>query len=77
MHSSFKLGEVGARSYVRETLSEGESGFLALNWSGPAPTTQKEADADVDSTVSFWRDWLSTGTFPDHPWRPLHRAQRG
>ena len=22
------------------------------------------------TTVSFWRDWLSTGTFPDHPWRP-------
>ena len=23
------------------------------------------------STVSFWRDWLSSGTFPDHPWRPF------
>ena len=20
--------------------------------------------------MSFWRDWLATGTFPDHPWRP-------
>ena len=38
---------------------------------GPAPTTQQEADADLESTVSFWRDWLSTGTFPDHPWRPF------
>ena len=71
LHSSFQLGEVGARAYVRSALNEGESGFIALTWSGPAPTTQQEADADLESTVSFWRDWLSTGTFPDHPWRPF------
>ncbi len=71
LHSSFKLGQVGARAYVRDALNEGESGFVALTWSGPAPTSQEEADADADATVSFWRDWLSTGTFPDHPWRPF------
>ena len=70
LHSSFQLGEVGARAYVRSTLHEGESGFIALTWSGPPPTTQQEADADLESTVSFWREWLSTGKFPDHPWRP-------
>ncbi len=71
LHSSFQLGQVGARGYVRSALNEGESGFIALTWSGPAPTTQQEADADLESTISFWRDWLSTGTFPDHPWRPF------
>jgi alpha,alpha-trehalase len=71
LHSSFQLGEVGARAYARSALNEGESGFVALTWSGPAPTTQQEADADLESTVSFWRDWLGTGTFPDHPWRPF------
>ena len=71
LHSSFQLGQVGARGYVRSALNEGESGFIALTWSGLAPTTQQEADADLESTVSFWRDWLSTGTFPDHPWRPF------
>ena len=71
LHSSFKLGQVGARAYVRSALNQGESGFVALTWSGPAPTSQEEADADADATVSFWRDWLSTGTFPDHPWRPF------
>ncbi len=71
VHSSFQLGQVGARCYVRSTLKEGESGFVALTWSGPAPTTQEEADADLASTVTFWRDWLSTGKFPDHPWRPF------
>ena len=71
LHSSFKLGQVGARAYVRDALNEGESGFVALTWSGPAPTSQEEAAADADATVNFWRDWLSTGTFPDHPWRPF------
>jgi GH15 family glucan-1,4-alpha-glucosidase len=70
LHSSFQLGQIGARAYVRASLSEGASGFVALTWSGPSPTTQAEADADEASTVTFWRDWLSTGTFPDHPWRP-------
>ena len=71
LHSNFQLGQVGARAYVQAALNEGESGFVALTWSGPAPTTQLEADADLAATVNFWRDWLSTGTFPDHPWRPF------
>ena len=29
----------------------------------------EEAQAQCDDTVRYWRDWLSTGTFPDHPWR--------
>ncbi len=37
---------------------------------GAAPTDQDQANRDVDSTVAYWRHWLATGTFPDHPWRP-------
>ena len=70
LHSSLQLGQVGARAYARASLEEGESGFIALTWSGPPPTTQQAADADQESTVRFWREWLSTGKFPDHPWRP-------
>ena len=70
LHSSLQLGHVAARAYARASLKEGESGFIALTWSGPPPTTRQEADADVESTVGFWREWLSTGIFPDHPWRP-------
>ena len=33
-------------------------------------TTTEAAASDLDATVAFWRDWLATGTFPDHPWRP-------
>ena len=36
LHSSFQLGQVAARAYVRSALNEGESGFIALTWAGPA-----------------------------------------
>jgi GH15 family glucan-1,4-alpha-glucosidase len=68
--SSLRLGIAGARCYARTSLSEGEESFVALSWGGAPPTNQNEANQDLDSTVSFWRDWLATGTFPDHPWRP-------
>ncbi len=68
--SSLRLAIAGARCYAHTTLSEGEESFVALTWGEGAPTTQDEASHDLDSTVSFWRDWLATGTFPDHPWRP-------
>ncbi len=67
--SSLRLGVIGARCYGRTTLAHGESAFVTLSWNGSSPTTQDRADEDVASTVAFWRDWLATGTFPDHPWR--------
>ena len=68
--SSLRLGIAGARCYGRTSLSEGDESFISLSWGGAPPTTQNEANLDLESTVSFWRDWLATGTFPDHPWRP-------
>jgi GH15 family glucan-1,4-alpha-glucosidase len=68
--SSLRLGIAGARAYGRTQLAEGEEGFIALSWGGLPPTTQDEANRDVTSTIGYWRDWLATGTFPDHPWRP-------
>ena len=67
--SSLKLGATGARCYGRTTLEDGESCYVALSWNGSAPTNLEEVSADVDSTVQFWRNWLGTGTFPDHPWK--------
>jgi alpha,alpha-trehalase len=68
--SSLRLGLVGARCYGRHTLVQGESSFIALSWRGETPSTIDEANGYVTSTVAYWRDWLATGTFPDHPWRP-------
>jgi alpha,alpha-trehalase len=68
--SGLRLGLTGARCYGRTTLTEGESTFIALSWGDSPPTTQEEVTEDITSTVSYWRNWLASGTFPDHPWRP-------
>ncbi len=68
--SGFGLGLAGARSYGRTTLDQGEETFIAMAWGPSPPMTLDQAHEDLDSTVSYWRDWLATGTFPDHPWRP-------
>jgi alpha,alpha-trehalase len=64
------LGLEGGRARARKTLREGERAFAALAWSGhPLPSDFDEADARVAQTARFWREWLSEGRFPDHPWR--------
>ena len=67
--SSLGLGVLGERCYGRTTLENGQSGFVALSWRGSAPATAEDAFGDLATTVEYWRDWLSAGTFPDHPWR--------
>jgi GH15 family glucan-1,4-alpha-glucosidase len=69
LRSSFGLGSAGARCYGRSTLDKGESAFVALSWSGRHPNDLAAAHEQLDATVTYWRDWLSNGTFPDHPWR--------
>ena len=72
--SSLRLGMAGARCYARSSLNEGDSAFVAMSWRGSAPTSIEEAQAQCEDTVSYWRDWLSTGTFPDHPGTGLSSA---
>jgi GH15 family glucan-1,4-alpha-glucosidase len=67
--SSLRLGVAGARCYGRTSLDQGQSAFIALSWRGEQPTSMDEARAQLDDTVAYWRQWLSTATFPDHPWR--------
>ena len=69
LSSTVRLGAAGARCYGRTTLARGESAFAALSWGGQLTASIEQAVAQVNSTVSYWRDWLSNGTFPDHPWR--------
>jgi alpha,alpha-trehalase len=70
MASSVRLGTGGVRAYGRTMLHEGQSAFVALSWTGEPPTTLEDAQEYSHQTQSFWRDWLSTATFPDHRWRP-------
>jgi alpha,alpha-trehalase len=67
--SNLRLGTAGARCYGRTTLETAQSAFIALSWDGSAPRTMEEANADLLATVSYWRNWLAIGKFPDHPWR--------
>jgi alpha,alpha-trehalase len=67
--SSVGLGTAGVRCYGRTTLNTGESAFVALSWAGHAPSSKAEVDDDLLATVTYWREWLSVGKFPDHPWR--------
>jgi GH15 family glucan-1,4-alpha-glucosidase len=67
--SSLRLAAAGARCYGRSSLEKGDSAYVALSWSGRSPSSLEEAHSQLDDTVSYWRDWLSNGTFPDHPWR--------
>jgi GH15 family glucan-1,4-alpha-glucosidase len=67
--SSIRLGTAGVRSYGRTSLNGGDTAYVALSWGGQPPTSLEEAQEQLEDTVTYWRDWLSTGTFPDHPWR--------
>ena len=64
------LGQGNAEGSLK--LKEGESAFCSLSW-GPGIDSRTrsapEARERVDETVEFWRQWLSQGSFPDHPWR--------
>jgi alpha,alpha-trehalase len=67
--SSLRLGEIGALCYGRTTLSAGQSAFVTLSWAGHSDKTKEDVDRDLMATVAYWRDWISAGRFPDHPWR--------
>jgi alpha,alpha-trehalase len=68
---SIQLGVMGARSYGRTTLTEGQSAFVVLSWGDAGvPASQQEAFSALNTTVDFWRDWLSAAKIPDHPWKP-------
>ena len=62
---------LGARGYGRTTLTEGQSAYVVLSWGdAKVPASQDEAFSALNTTIDFWRDWLSTAKIPDHPWKP-------
>jgi len=64
------LGVLGARCYGRTTLTPGQSAYVTLSWGeGQVPADLDAAQAALDCTVNFWRDWLSAAKIPDHPWK--------
>nr|WP_229674641.1 glycoside hydrolase family 15 protein [Nakamurella endophytica] len=68
--SSLRIGLEGRSAVARTKMSLGDSHFVALSFSElPPPQTMAEAEDAMWRTGEYWREWLTRGTFPDHPWR--------
>jgi GH15 family glucan-1,4-alpha-glucosidase len=71
------LGVDGSDARARHRMKEGEVRYSALSW-GPSPLLPESVDdchERLERTTDFWRRWLETGSFPDHPWTAeLHRS---
>src|SRR5439155_1574860 len=68
--TDLRLGFEGSRARARTTLRDGDTAFVALAFSEhPGPRSYQEAYDRLVQTADFWHEWLSHGTFPDHPWR--------
>ncbi|HEX9481859.1 MAG TPA: glycoside hydrolase family 15 protein [Solirubrobacteraceae bacterium] len=71
VYSDIRLGLEGNRAHGRHTMQEGEKRFCALSWTESlgGPNTVEQAEACLERTAHFWRNWMADGTYPDHPWR--------
>ncbi len=68
--SSLRIGIEGRTAQARTRMRAGEEHFVALAFSElPGPETTPAANDYLMKTSEYWREWLSQGAFPDHPWR--------
>ncbi|MBF6356972.1 glycoside hydrolase family 15 protein [Nocardia higoensis] len=68
--TDLRLGLEGRQARARTRLREGDQVFVALTWAElPAPATFADAAAKMRNTIDSWRQWITLGKFPDHPWR--------
>ncbi len=68
--TNLNIGIEGPEVTARTRMVEGEEKFVALSWSPlPPPQTQEEAAKKMWQTSECWRQWITIGKFPDHPWR--------
>ncbi len=70
LNTNLRLGLEGREAQARTRMKEGDEAFVAMSWSpAAAPKDQKEAWDRLNETSEFWRQWITVGKFPDHPWR--------
>jgi GH15 family glucan-1,4-alpha-glucosidase len=68
--TDLNLGFEGPLAMARSRLHVGEQAFCALSWGDSAPPrTFAEGHERLSRTADFWHEWISRGSFPDHPWR--------
>ncbi len=73
LQTDMLLGIEADNVRARHVLHEGEELFCALSWAenAPLPATVDEANAQLEATTRFWRNWLGGARIPDHEFRPL------
>ena len=70
LDTNLRIGFEGPRATARTTLRENDTAYVALSWSEHGgPKSFHDAFQLMSDTADYWRDWLSRGDFPDHPWR--------
>jgi GH15 family glucan-1,4-alpha-glucosidase len=71
LRTDLVAGIEGGRVRARHVLEQGDACFCALSWSEglAVPDDLEDAVARLTATTRFWRRWLATTRFPDHPWR--------
>ena len=68
--TNLRIGLEGRQARARTRLKEGANVFVALSFSkNGAPQTYDEAAEKMWTTSECWRQWITVGDFPDHPWR--------
>lgn len=68
--TNLRIGIEGREARARTRMSEGDNVFVALSWSSlEPPRTFDEAADKMWQTAECWRQWITIGRFPDHPWR--------
>ncbi len=68
--TDLRPGIEGRGLNARTRMVEGEEHFVAVSWSPlPPPRTLDEAKLRMRRTSEYWRQWITLGNFPDHPWR--------
>jgi len=68
--TDMRPGIEGRGLNARTRMVEGDTNYVALAWSPlPPPRTPTEAAERMRRTSEYWRQWITLGDFPDHPWR--------
>ncbi len=68
--TNLRIGLEGRTAQARTRLKEGGHAFVALSWAQlPPPREWDDAEERMWRTSEYWRQWITQGVFPDHPWR--------
>jgi GH15 family glucan-1,4-alpha-glucosidase len=71
LRTDMAMGIEGNRTRARHVLEKGDQAFCSLSWATEleSPGGVDEANARLDDTGRYWRDWLGRARLPDHRFR--------